>query len=80
MFFFTDMNNNYIPKNLLHNNDTEFQMRLILMRTPNRILVELLALHVHSICIGLNCQGRTDRTSGGIYRLNLIMTNSGLVL
>ena len=26
--------------------------------------------HVHFICVGLNCQRRTERIPGGIYRLD----------
>ena len=42
-------------------------MCLILLRNPNRIKVALLALHVHFICVGLNCQHKTEKTPGGIW-------------
>ena len=44
------------------------KMYLILMKNSYGIKVELFALCVHFICVGLNCQHERKETPGGIYR------------
>ena len=34
-------------------------MCLLVIENPDRILVEAFRLHVHSTCVGLNCQRKT---------------------